>query len=443
MASRSRNQRTSMKIAFVGGFALNPKGTMRARAHPLASELVRVGHDVTMFLPPYDNPRDSGREWEEEGVRIRNMGATAQEAQRSWLPKREYPRLLVRLIQEVTRYQPDLIHIFKPKGFAGAAGTYFLWRKIPLVLDCDDWEGWGGWNDTKPYPWIVKEYIHRQERWLIRRARAITVASYALENRAKELRGRDAGIYYLPNCGPPPSGREAQALVRAQRSSETRKDLRLREGPVLLYSGHAGDEQSVSALCRIVSRAVGERGATFVVVGDVAAPGPAERLLCMSANVELRQFPQLSYADFLRVVWASDIALFPYCDDAIHRAKCSARIVDYMAMGKPVLTTAVGQNPEYIVGGESGVLVPAGDERKFTFELKQLISDPERRRRLGANAEARIAEHFRWDGAALQECLKAYDYVRREHGDVGQVAPAEDISQFRPEQPSTREKRAG
>src|SRR5215469_2414105 len=247
-----------MKIAFVVGFAFRPKGTVRARAHPLAAELVRVGHQVTIFLPPYDNPRDSGREWEEEGVRIRNMGAAAaQEVRSARLPKRQYPRLLLQLNQEVARYQPDLIHFFKPKGFAGAAGTYFLSRKIPLVLDCDDWEGRGGWNDVKRYPWIVKEYIDRQECWLIRRAGAVTVASRALENRAVELRDGEAGIFYVPNCGPSPSGREAQASVRARSSSETRKELRLREGPVLLYSGHAGDEQSVSALCRMVAQAAG------------------------------------------------------------------------------------------------------------------------------------------------------------------------------------------
>jgi len=47
-----------MKIALVGPFAFSPKGTMRARAHPLAAELVRLGHQVTIFLPPYDNRTD-------------------------------------------------------------------------------------------------------------------------------------------------------------------------------------------------------------------------------------------------------------------------------------------------------------------------------------------------------------------------------------------------
>ncbi|HEY1579827.1 MAG TPA: glycosyltransferase, partial [Terracidiphilus sp.] len=156
-----------MRIAFIGGFAFSPKGTMRARAHPLAAELVKLGHEVTIFLPPYDNTADLGREWDQEGVRIWNAGAPSRQFRTDGASaskvhgkarRSSYPRLLLQLIAAVSRYKPDLIHVFKPKGFAGAAGSYLLLKAKRVVLDCDDWEGWGGWNDVKAYPWIVKEY---------------------------------------------------------------------------------------------------------------------------------------------------------------------------------------------------------------------------------------------------------------------------------------------
>ena len=62
-----------MRIAMVCGFAWEPKGTARARAFPLGAELVRKGHEVSLFLTPYDNPADSGQERELEGVRILNI----------------------------------------------------------------------------------------------------------------------------------------------------------------------------------------------------------------------------------------------------------------------------------------------------------------------------------------------------------------------------------
>lgn len=425
-----------LRIAFVGGFAFSPKGTMRARAHPLAAELVKAGHEVTMFLPPYDNPQDCGREWQQEGVRVKNVGAKASyDRNTGRLAKREFPRLLFELISNVSRYCPDVIHIFKPKGFAGAAGSYFLFRNAPVVLDCDDWEGWGGWNDVKRYPWLVKEYIDRQERWMMRRAKSVTVASRVLEDRAAELRGGNVtGVFYLPNCGASTQGRELQNEVRKVSPAETRKQFGLPDGPIVLFSGHKEDANAARMMQDAVASIAREMRVTMVVVGDgVSADCGAE------AEEWLLRFPRLNYRDFLRVVWACDVAAFPYPDDPVHRAKCSARIVDYMAMGKAVLTSAVGQNLEYIVDGESGVLVAPGDAQEFALRLKELVSDPDLRGRVGTNAAKRIADRFRWDGEALQQCLAAYERALRA-GKAGRAKSntAEVIVPSRAERQPTR-----
>src|SRR5271166_4938737 len=126
-----------MKIAFVCGFAWQPKGTVPLRAFPLAAELVSKGHEVTMFLPPYDNPSQSDREWRQEGVEIKSLKIGCS-------PLR-YPALLVRLLGEARKYKPDVTHIFKPKGFSGAVGTLLILAGVrSIAVDCDDWEGWGG-----------------------------------------------------------------------------------------------------------------------------------------------------------------------------------------------------------------------------------------------------------------------------------------------------------
>jgi hypothetical protein len=62
-----------MKIAFVCGFAWEPKGTAPARAFPLVSELVNKGHEVCVFLTPYVNPAKSGTEYTQGGVLIQNL----------------------------------------------------------------------------------------------------------------------------------------------------------------------------------------------------------------------------------------------------------------------------------------------------------------------------------------------------------------------------------
>lgn len=142
-----------MKIACIAGFAWQPKGTVRSRAYPLAAEMVRRGHQVTLVLAPYDNPGESGRDFLLGGVRILNIDLPGGKLRRF----ASIPRRLIAAAESVA---PDLIHVFKPKGFAGMAATLLrLGRGRPWLLDCDDWEGWGGWNEVKDYPWLVKEFI--------------------------------------------------------------------------------------------------------------------------------------------------------------------------------------------------------------------------------------------------------------------------------------------
>lgn len=397
-------RRKRLRIAFVGGFGFKPKGTIQSRAHPLAAELVAQGHEVTIFVPPYDNPNESGREWTLEGVRIKGLkvGATPL----------GYPALLLRLVRAVENYRPDVVHIFKPKGFAGAAGIYLRLKGMRIALDCDDWEGRGGFNDTNTYPWMLKEYIDRQERWMMRTTRVVTVASRWLEERVCKVRGNSAGVFYLPNCGVSAANAQIQDDVRRQSQVEIKKELGLPPGPIIFYSGHFDSAEDPMFFCRCAAAVAERHHATIVFVGDGPELGSVKQFFA-ERQKSASFFPRLPYDQFIRVVWASDVTAFPFPDDSVHRAKCSARIIDYMAMGKPVITTAIGQNTEYIVDQESGILAPPGDEKVFAAKLEELVRNREIRVRLGEAARNRIREKFRWGGKPSHVCLSAYQELAK------------------------------
>ena len=94
------------------------------------------------------------------------------------------PGITRRLIRETLAWQPDIVHCFKPKAYSGLAG-WWLWQfyrnRIRLVMDTDDWEGWGGWNELAPYSPLQKHFFAWQERWGMQHNHALTVASRALE----------------------------------------------------------------------------------------------------------------------------------------------------------------------------------------------------------------------------------------------------------------------
>jgi glycosyltransferase involved in cell wall biosynthesis len=93
---------------------------------------------------------------------------------------------------------------------------------------------------------------------------------------------------------------------------------------------------------------------------------------------------------------AADIAIYPYRDTLINRAKCSIKILEYMAMGKAIVTTRVGQNLEYLEHGQSGILAEPGDAGAFAQALIQLLADPALAHRLGQSAAQRVRDQFTW-----------------------------------------------
>jgi glycosyltransferase involved in cell wall biosynthesis len=394
------------KVVFVCGFAWQPKGTARFRAFPLAAELVKKGYAVTILLTPYDNPVQSGEQRELHGVQIRNLDVGTRPG------LRDVPSIVRKLCTAIRGLSPDIVHTFKPKGYAGAACTWLLMKGFrSIVLDCDDWEGWGGWNDVKNYPWLVKEYISRQEKWLIRRVPVVTTASLELQRRAADIRKSPKNVFYIPNCVGSPETEMAQRHALSLSGEEAKRSFGLPPAPVIFYSGHFDVGGEIMFFSRSAARAARESGATIVVVGEGPALPQMKKYFAQQDGVQTRFFSRLPYDRFVELLAATDVAAFPYPDDAIHQAKCSARIVDYMSMGKAVLSTSVGQNNDYIVSGESGILTRPGQEEDFALALQQLIANADLRGRLGRNAQEQIRKNYCWSGEPINNCLRAYNQL--------------------------------
>jgi glycosyltransferase involved in cell wall biosynthesis len=71
----------------------------------------------------------------------------------------------------------------------------------------------------------------------------------------------------------------------------------------------------------------------------------------------------------------------------------SLTILEAMASALPVIATRVGGNPEVVVDGETGVLVPAGP-LSIAGAILDLARDPRRRRAMGDAGRWRVIRHF-------------------------------------------------
>ena len=69
-------------------------------------------------------------------------------------------------------------------------------------------------------------------------------------------------------------------------------------------------------------------------------------------------------------------------------------VIEGMAAGKPVVATNGGALPEIVVPGETGWLVPMGDDAALAEAVMALLADPARAATMGAAGRRRIAECF-------------------------------------------------
>jgi glycosyltransferase involved in cell wall biosynthesis len=77
-----------------------------------------------------------------------------------------------------------------------------------------------------------------------------------------------------------------------------------------------------------------------------------------------------------------------------NREGLPAAIVEALACGLPVVSTAVSGIPEVVRHGHNGLLVPPSDARALADAIQSLVADPKLRRRLRGNARASVVELF-------------------------------------------------
>ena len=117
-----------------------------------------------------------------------------------------------------------------------------------------------------------------------------------------------------------------------------------------------------------------------------------------------------------RVDRADAVALFKGCSFFVLPSRHEPMGIvnlEAMAAGKAVVASRVGGVPELVKEDENGLLVPQGDEKALADALLQLVRDPKRNARLGANG-AQSVRAFDWDAIAAQY-LEVYAAAQRDH----------------------------
>ena len=166
----------------------------------------------------------------------------------------------------------------------------------------------------------------------------------------------------------------------------SREDLRRRhalDGATLVFAGRLAPQKRLDVALSAVARLA---GVTLVIAGD----GPdEERVRRHAAELGLdgrvRFLGPQPRARVFELLRAADAALLSSSwENFPHMA------VEALAVGTPVLATAVGGVTEIVRDGENGLLVPPGDADALAAAIERYLSDAALRERLTAAAASSV-----------------------------------------------------
>ena len=404
-----------MRIVMVAPFSVYPKGTVSIRMLPIATMLAKRGHNVSIVVAPYDNSSESGKEYVLEGVKIYNIKFRD-------FPLVKYPLTLISVCQRIFRLRPQCVYAFKPKGYSGLVAMFlaslkrfgFL-KNLKLVLDSDDLEGYGGFSDyfreLSIYPKSMLYFFDFQERWIPKHVDAITVASRALETRIIERGISPDKVFYVPNGAP-----QRDFNVDDDEVVVLRRSLGLENVPViLLYTRFFEYKvEKVIEVLKCVKKELNDVKLLVIGKGEFGEEKKLEDLaLREGLNDSVVFGGWIESKDIPKYLAIGDVAMYPFDDTPLNRAKCPGKLVELMIAKLAIVADRVGQIAEYIKNGESGILVDSdAPTREFALSIVKVLKNGALQRKLGVNSQNRILNAFNW-AKLTDEVERAISFARK------------------------------
>lgn len=288
---------------------------------------------------------------------------------------------LFKLYRLLRRERPHVVHTHTAK--AGAVGRLAArLAGVPVVLHTFHGHVFRGYFG----PYKTRFFI-ALEKFLARRSdRLVTVS----QGQRREL--ADYGIAPLSKIVVVPLGFELEPFltVTQQAGARWRREMGLPEGAPLvgIVARLTGvkNHRLFLDVARRVADAMPE--AWFAVVGDGELRAELEACAAALGLAERVRFTGW-VRDMPPVYAALDVVVITSLNEGT-----PVTLIEGMAAGRPVVSTAVGGVPDIVADGESGLLAPSGDADGLARAVAALLRDPARRQAMGQAGRESVRQRF-------------------------------------------------
>jgi glycosyltransferase involved in cell wall biosynthesis len=170
--------------------------------------------------------------------------------------------------------------------------------------------------------------------------------------------------------------------------------------PTVMFAGAPEYDETVDFIVRSMSHVWPRFPECQLIVtgarpGDPAGEALRRRLEVSHENGErvhlVGYLPRDALLQEYRRAWALLIPLF---NDVRSAARFPTKVGEYLASGRPIVTTAVGEMSRLFSDGENAFVATAGDAESYGLKVCEALADRERARTVGAAGRELARAHF-------------------------------------------------
>jgi glycosyltransferase involved in cell wall biosynthesis len=394
----------SLRILLVSQYFPPEIGATQSRMQSFAEYLARRGHDVTVIAEFPNHPIGVMPD-EYRGRLIEIDRSNPYKVIRVWVRTSAEKTQMTRLSFYTSFMgmaaataplggRPDVVVATTPPLFTGLAGwAISRTLRAPLVLDVRDlWPAAAtSLRQISPgWPTHAAELI---ERRLYRAASAVVAVTQPFTEHIDAIRGKAPVTTLIPN------GTLDQFFEECGRNR-----LGVHEDRYLVtFAGTLGIAQALPSTLDAAAQLVGE--ADFAFVGD----GPMKAIVADQARelglANVHFHPQIPLEEITPILAGSDALLVPLSAHPTFEGFVPSKLIDFMAVGRPVLLAAAGESARIVEESGAGLVVPPEDPSALAAAVRQLRNDPVAAAEMGKRGRAFARTRMRSAQAELLESV--------------------------------------
>ena len=299
---------------------------------------------------------------------------------------------------------PDLIYQ-RYARFSWAGVVAAIKTNRPLFLEYNGSEVWVG----KHWDRVGKlDLLERYEQLNLKAATRIFVVS-EVERRNLETRGVNSRKLIIN-----PNAVDVSTFHPNAGGTELRRKLGFIDKDVVVgFVGTFGPWHGVVVLAEAIKTLATDLPIKFVLVGSGSLHAEVQQMLLDEMKTGRVIFTgPVGHTEVPALLDACDILVSPHVPlaDGSEFFGSPTKLFEYMAMGKGIVASRLGQIADVLEDAKTALLVEPGDSAELALAIRQLAESGELRRRLGTNARETAVQKHTWKHNA-QRVLDEYKSV--------------------------------